>query len=124
VADFYREAARADGDDSLLQLIDPPPLLEVIGAICGGDDLRCIHIQPRTVPPEDEGGYTSWHRDMQDVNSVAVSFPTDGRVVKAIIYLHDCPVSGGANGVVRGSHKLPFSPREVYGKHSRGRWSH
>ena len=87
VADFYREASQADGDDSLLHLIDPPPLLEVLGAICGGEaaDLRCIHIQPRTVPPEDEGGYTSWHRDMGDVNSVAVSFPTDGRVVKAII---------------------------------------
>ena len=58
MADFYREAARADGDDALLQLIDPPPLLEVLGAICGGDELRCIHIQPRTVPPDGEGGYT------------------------------------------------------------------
>ncbi len=99
----------------MLDLLDPPPLMEVLGAICGGDSIRCIHIQPRTVPPEDEGGYTSWHRDMSDVNSVANSFPTDGRVVKAIVYLHDCPPRGGANGVIVGSHRLPFGPKEVYG---------
>ena len=36
--------------------------METLDAILGGDNIRCIHIQPRTVPPEDEGGYTSWHR--------------------------------------------------------------
>jgi hypothetical protein len=113
--DFYHEATLPNGDDSLLDLIDPPSLMEVLRAVCGGDDIRCVHIQPRTVPPDDEGGYTSWHRDMQDVNSMAVSFPTDGRVVKAIVYLHDCPPNGGANGVVLGSHRLPFTPAEVYG---------
>ena len=113
--DFYAEAASAGGDPALLDLLDPPKLMEVLEAICGGTNIRCIHIQPRTVPPEDEGGYTSWHRDMSDVNSVANSFPTDGRVVKAIVYLHDCPPHGGANGVVVGSHRLPFGPREVYG---------
>ena len=62
VRDFCDEATRADGDPSLLDLLDPPPLMETLDAILGGDNIRCIHIQPRTVPPEDEGGYTSWHR--------------------------------------------------------------
>ena len=114
--DFYAEAIRPDGDGVILDLIDPPELLEVLGAITGGPDVRCIGIQPRVVPPEDEGGYTAWHRDMQDNQSVAVQMPLDGRIVKAIIYLEDCPPKGGANAVVIGSHKLPFGPGEVYGK--------
>ena len=52
---------------------------------------------------------------MGDVNSIANSFPSDGRVVKAIIYLHDCPPGGGANGIIVGSNRLPFTPAEVYG---------
>ena len=101
---------------SSLRLCSPAKLMEVLEAITGGKDVRCIGIQPRTVPPDGEGGYTAWHRDMNDVHSVAVSKPTDGRVVKAIIYLHDCPTNGGANGCVLGTHKLPFVPREIYGK--------
>ena len=58
------------------------------------------------------GGYLPWHRDMPDVNSAAVSFPADGRLVKAIIYFEDCPPNGGANAVVLGSHRLPFGPGE------------
>ena len=49
------------------------------------------------------------------MNSIANSFPSDGRVVKAIIYLHDCPPGGGANGIIVGSNRLPFTPAEVYG---------
>ena len=33
------------------------------------------------MPPDGEGGYTTWHRDMQDNQSVAVAHPTE-RVVK------------------------------------------
>ena len=52
--------------------------------------LRCLSIGARTVDPEDEGGYISWHRDMPDVQSASCLFPTD-RVVKVILYLHDLP---------------------------------
>ena len=62
--DFWKEAEQADGDDSLLGLVNPPKLMEVLDAICGGagDEVRCVGIQPRTVPPDGEGGYTAWHR--------------------------------------------------------------
>ena len=69
------EAARPDGDPSLLDLLDPPPLMETLDAILGGDNIRCIHIQPRTVPPEDEGGYTSWHRVRLPSASRCFRFP-------------------------------------------------
>ena len=88
----------------------------MLEAVTGGPDVRCVGIQPRIVPPEDEGGYTAWHRDMADNQSVAVSMPMDGRVVKAIIYFEDCPPKGGANAVVLGSHRLPYGPQEIYGK--------
>lgn len=53
--------------------------------------------------------------DMQDNQSVAVLDPTE-RVVKAILYIHDCEPHGGANGAVVGTHRLPWSIGEVYGK--------
>ncbi len=52
---------------------------------------------------------------MQDNQSVAVVDPTE-RVVKAIVYIHDCEPHGGANGAVVGTHRLPYSIAEVYGK--------
>lgn len=127
--EFFREAA-AGGDPALLDLIDPPALVETLCAVCaadpvesdeaaaapqGGMPLRCIGVQPRTVPPDGGGGYTTWHRDMQDNQSVAVAHPTE-RVVKAIVYIHDCSAEGGANGAVVGTHRLPYSIGEVYGK--------
>ena len=62
--DIWKEAEAAGGDDSLLGLVNPPKLMEVLDAICGGagDEVRCVGIQPRTVPPDGEGGYTAWHR--------------------------------------------------------------
>ena len=136
-----------------------------------------VEFQPRTVPPEEEGGYTSWcdcsqsghllackhirvepqprslpsseshcirrsvteraserasllavsylgygyecrHRDMRDNQSVAVTMPVDGRIVKAVVYLHDCLENQAPNSVVLGSHRLPFTPGEVYVKQS------
>ena len=53
--------------------------------------------------------------DMQDNQSVTVVDPTE-RVVKAIVYIHDCDANGGANGAVIGTHRLPYSIAEVYGK--------
>eukprot|EP01043_Picozoa_sp_COSAG02_P051108 COSAG02_NODE_5339_length_4421_cov_1.716104_4_plen_78_part_00 len=52
---------------------------------------------------------------MQDNQSVAVVDPTE-RVVKAIVYIHDCEPHGGANGAVVGTHRLPYTIVEVYGK--------
>jgi hypothetical protein len=74
--EFFREAA-AGGDPALLDLVDPPSLVETLCTVCAADHvetneaalsatpampLRCIGIQPRTVPPDGEGGYTTWHR--------------------------------------------------------------
>jgi hypothetical protein len=73
--EFFREAATG-GDAALLDLVDPPALVETLCAVCGatpveteeaatiGADmpLRCIGIQARTVPSDGEGGYTTWHR--------------------------------------------------------------
>ena len=39
-------------------MIDPPKLLNVLDCIVGSDALLS-GVQPRTVPPENEGGYTS-----------------------------------------------------------------
>lgn len=46
-----------------------PDLMKTLEVVTGGPDVRCVGIQPRVVPPEDEGGYTAWHRDMQDNQS-------------------------------------------------------
>ena len=43
--------------------------MKTLEVVTGGPDVRCVGIQPRVVPPEDEGGYTAWHRDMQDNQS-------------------------------------------------------
>ena len=56
---FFAEALLPDGDPVLLDMIDPPKLMAVIDRIIGPDAIL-VGMQPRTVPPEDEGGYTSW----------------------------------------------------------------
>ena len=58
---FFAEAEQDDGDPILLDLIDPPKLVAVLHRIIGKDVVLC-GMQPRTVPPEREGGYTSWVR--------------------------------------------------------------
>ena len=69
---FFAEAERDDGDPILLDLIDPPKLVAVLHRIIGEDVVLC-GVQPRTVPPEREGGYTSWQCD-------------HSRVVKLLIF--------------------------------------
>lgn len=59
VVDFFSEACQQDGDPVLLDLIAPPKLMPVLEKIVG-PDVRLVGVQPRTVPPEREGGYTSW----------------------------------------------------------------
>ena len=69
--------------------------------------------------PEDEGGYITWHRDMPDIQSASCLFPTD-RLVKVVIYLHDCevgrPEDCAPTSFIPGSHLLPFDPEDVYGQ--------
>ena len=48
--------------DPMLDLIDPPRLLSVLEKVVGSD-VRLLTVQPRTVPPETNQGYTGWHRD-------------------------------------------------------------
>jgi hypothetical protein len=57
---LFQEAA--DGDPIMLEIIDPPRLVSVLEQVVG-PDVRLVGIQPRTVPPEDNQGYTAWHRD-------------------------------------------------------------
>ena len=57
---FFAEAL--DGDPALLELLAPPKLMAVLRRIVG-EDVALVGVQPRTVPPEDEGGYTSWVRE-------------------------------------------------------------
>ena len=50
-----------DGPGEMLDVIDPPRLVPVLEEIVG-PDVQLVGIQPRTVPPEQNQGYTSWHR--------------------------------------------------------------
>ena len=59
VDDFFSEACQEDGDPVLLDLIAPEKLVPVLEKIVG-PEVRLVGVQPRTVPPESEGGYTSW----------------------------------------------------------------
>ena len=61
VDDFFQEGLQPGGDPVLLELVDPPKLMAVLDKIIG-PDLALAGVQPRTVPPETEGGYTTWHR--------------------------------------------------------------
>ena len=58
---FFAEALQSGGDPALLELLAPPKLMAVLRRIVG-EDVALVGVQPRTVPPEDEGGYTSWVR--------------------------------------------------------------
>ena len=59
VDDFFSEACQEDGDPVLLDLIAPEKLVPVLEKIVG-PEVRLVGVQARTVPPESEGGYTSW----------------------------------------------------------------
>jgi hypothetical protein len=105
---FFAEALEPDGDPVLLDMIDPPKLLAVLEKIVG-EDVICVGVQPRTVPPEDEGGYTTWHNDSHagaGWEQEQLGRGVAKRTVKAFIYINDVAEDQGCTSVVRGSHKL------------------
>ncbi len=141
VEDFFSEACDENGDPVLIDTIAPPRLVPVLDAILGGD-VRLLTVQARTVPPEVEGGYTSWHRGIPTLfvslaaSSVQVNhcrhasadmastphqwpFPTNRRV-KAFVYMFDVAADQGCTSVVRGSHRIPWGPGGVYDLSSAG----
>jgi hypothetical protein len=105
---FFAEALQPDGDPVMLQLLDPPKLMAVLRQIIG-DDVVCVGVQPRTVPPEDGGGYTTWHNDSHagvGWQDEQIGQGVAKRTVKAFIYLNDVEADQGCTSVVRGSHLL------------------
>ena len=88
---FFAEALTPGGDPILLDMIDPPKLMAVLERIIG-DDVIMVGMQPRTVPPEDEGGYTTWHYDSHagvGWEKEQVGSGIAQRTVKAFIYIND-----------------------------------
>ena len=55
-------AETVEGDPVMLDIIDPPRLVPVLEQVIG-PEVQLVGIQPRTVPPEENLGYTTWHRD-------------------------------------------------------------
>ena len=49
VEEFFSEASQDDGDDVLLDLIDPPKLTPLLESYLG-TDVRLCGVQPRTYP--------------------------------------------------------------------------
>ena len=116
--------------------------MPVLDAILGGET-RLLTVQARTVPPEIEGGYTSWHRVRtpqpdcitlrpcrdtcfacvvpQDMANTPHQWPFPiNRRVKAFIYMFDVAEDQGCTSVVRGSHRIPWGPGGVYDLRSAG----
>ena len=74
----FSEAAAQDipqfveQDSFFLDLLDNEKTTELLAQLIGegsgsyiyssADNIQVAHIQARTVPPERDGGYTSWHR--------------------------------------------------------------
>ena len=106
VDDFFQEAAEPDGDPALLDLIAPPKLVSVLEQVVG-PAVRLDFLQCRTVPPEQEGGYTTWHRDTASGPPDAWPYPSL-RQVKVLLYINDVTEEQGPTSVVRGSHRIPF----------------
>lgn len=88
---FFAEALEPDGDPVMLEMVDPPKLMAVLKQIIG-DDAMMVGMQPRTVPPEEEGGYTTWHYDSHagvGWEKEQVGQGIAQRTVKAFIYIND-----------------------------------
>jgi hypothetical protein len=99
---LFQEAA--GGDPVMLDIIDPPRLVQILEQIIG-PDVRLVGIQPRTVPPEQNQGYTTWHRDGIQPPS---HWPhPHARIVKAFVHVFDVAEDQACTSVVRGSHLMP-----------------
>ena len=100
-------------------MVDPPKLMAVLDKIVG-EDAILAGMQPRTVPPEDEGGYTSWHNDSHagaGWEQEQLGRGVAKRTVKAFIYINNVAEDQGCTSVVRGSHRVSaqgVAPNALY----------
>ena len=101
------------GDPVLLDLVDPAPVIPLLKEVLGGD-IRMRGVQPRTFPPEDQGGYTAWHRDAAKPDNYPG--PSPAHIIKMFFYFFDVPENGGCTAVVPGSHKILSHPGRVFDK--------
>jgi hypothetical protein len=75
VEDLFAEALTEGANAALLDVIDPPKLMDVLEHIVG-DDALLSGVQARTVPPENEAGYTSVSRFRLAAAAAAAAFAT------------------------------------------------
>lgn len=97
VETFFSEALAPEGDDVLLDLIDPPKLTPLLVDYLGAS-VRLCGVQPRTYSSDRQldpnaDGYTNWHRD----GSTPDGFegPSPAHDIKVFIYFEDVPENGG-----------------------------
>jgi ectoine hydroxylase-related dioxygenase (phytanoyl-CoA dioxygenase family) len=105
-------------DPSFLDLLDNPRTTEVLRRVIGegsgsyiyggADTIQVAHVQARTVPPEQEGGYISWHRD---IGGRPWRHKELCQHVKVMIYFSDVAEDGGCTVVVPGSHRVLEGPQ-------------
>jgi hypothetical protein len=99
-------------DPCFVNLIDCPPLVDVLERVVG-EDVTCTGVQARSVPPAPPGithAYTSWHRDRTPPDGWPSPRP---RVCKAFFFFFGVAEDGGALALVPGSHRLPGQPTQL-----------
>lgn len=103
-------------DAVLLDLVDPPPLVDLLRRLLG-PTVRMRGIQARTFTPADSNiempkGYIGWHHD-RDGPGMGVSV-NPAAIIKVFTYFEDVGPDDGPTTVVPGSHRLTFDPRHAF----------
>jgi hypothetical protein len=123
VPDMYAELAhqiaeRREEPESavLLDLVDPPPLVDLLRRLLG-PTVRMRGIQARTFTPGDPTaempkGYIGWHHD-RDGPGMGVSV-NPAAIIKVFTYFEPVGPDDGPTTVVPGSHHLTFDPRHAF----------
>lgn len=122
VPDMYKnlEMQVANGQDPvdavLLDLVDPPPLVDLLRRLLG-PTVRMRGIQARTFTPADANtempkGYIGWHHD-RDGPGMGVSV-NPAAIIKVFTYFESVGPDDGPTTVVPGSHRLTFDPRHAF----------
>jgi hypothetical protein len=122
VPDMYKnlETQVATGqepvDAVLLDLVDPPPLVDLLRRLLG-QTVRMRGIQARTFTPAAVDipmpkGYIGWHHD-RDGPGMGVSV-NPAAIIKVFTYFEAVGPDDGPTTVVPGSHRLTFDPRHAF----------